>query len=191
MSYVLETAAFTISIAYNVHLNNPFSTYASQMNLADEWISYGEGVFIWLQNLVIMALLCGYARQFAGLVVSTFGFGVFAYWLMHGVSQSTLLLLQWSTVFIGIARYTKRTTSLSFNAARSLKLYQIGAASLLDSCRSSPPFCRQPVRERRERSLTTRYTGKSIHDDAGSQRCIYLDWVRCECKWSTSVVVDQ
>jgi mannose-P-dolichol utilization defect 1 len=50
VGYILETIAYIITLAYNVRLRFPFSTY-------------GETAFIAVQNLAILALILHYARK--------------------------------------------------------------------------------------------------------------------------------
>ncbi|KAI8818976.1 uncharacterized protein EV422DRAFT_536138 [Fimicolochytrium jonesii] len=54
-SYLLETAAYTISLAYNWRNGYPFGTY-------------GEMAFINIQNLVILGLILVYSRNLFGLL---------------------------------------------------------------------------------------------------------------------------
>ncbi|KAI8059846.1 hypothetical protein BC940DRAFT_313094 [Gongronella butleri] len=50
LSYVIETLAYTITLAYNMRQHNPFSTF-------------GEIMFITLQNLIIAGLILAYGKQ--------------------------------------------------------------------------------------------------------------------------------
>ncbi len=56
LAYVLETLAASINFAYNFRLGNPFSTY-------------GETLFMTLQNIVIMMLLGLYRKETMRLVL--------------------------------------------------------------------------------------------------------------------------
>ncbi|ORX58275.1 mannose-P-dolichol utilization defect 1 protein [Hesseltinella vesiculosa] len=49
-SYIIETLAYTITLAYNIRQHNPFSTF-------------GEIMFITLQNLVIIGLIASYGKE--------------------------------------------------------------------------------------------------------------------------------
>ncbi|KAG0251836.1 hypothetical protein DFQ27_008496 [Actinomortierella ambigua] len=62
-SYMLETLASVISLAYNVRQNNPLSTY-------------GETFFVTIQNLIILGLMMLYSkRQLSGfIIISSFLF---------------------------------------------------------------------------------------------------------------------
>ncbi|KAF9977581.1 hypothetical protein BGZ73_005564 [Actinomortierella ambigua] len=62
-SYVLETLASVISLAYNIRQGNPLTTY-------------GETFFVTIQNLIILALMMVYSRrQLTGfMVISSFLF---------------------------------------------------------------------------------------------------------------------
>jgi uncharacterized protein with PQ loop repeat len=92
LSNVLETLAIVISLAYNYRLGNPFSTY-------------GEGAFIFVQNIVIMLLITLYNRNTVGSLLVLLGFYVIGYSLRSQdiVSQALLNTLQISTIFIGIS----------------------------------------------------------------------------------------
>ncbi|KAJ3261221.1 hypothetical protein HK103_006530 [Boothiomyces macroporosus] len=91
MSILLESIAIAISLAYNFRLGNPFSTY-------------GEGCFIMIQNVIIIALILSHNRNYPvsfGLSVAGYAF---AYSLLHEhiVSASLINTLQYGTIFIGI-----------------------------------------------------------------------------------------
>ncbi|KAG0348923.1 hypothetical protein BG004_003640 [Podila humilis] len=103
-SYVLETLACVISLAYNVRQNNPLSTY-------------GETFFVTFQNLIILALMLYYSGKSAQAVVVLCGFMVFGNVLIRTsdltlidggvattalVSQSAMALLQASTIPINL-----------------------------------------------------------------------------------------
>jgi len=91
-SYLLETMAFTIGLAYNVRQANPFSTY-------------GEGVFITIQNVIILALILYYGGSKLGLVIFLLGYSALAWSLFDVaiISKDLLLFLQGTTIFIGVA----------------------------------------------------------------------------------------
>ncbi|KAI8333714.1 hypothetical protein BC941DRAFT_434270 [Chlamydoabsidia padenii] len=50
LSYLIETLSYTITLAYNIRQDNPFSTF-------------GEILFITLQNLIIASLILSYSKQ--------------------------------------------------------------------------------------------------------------------------------
>lgn len=54
-SYLLETASYCISLAYNVRKEFPFSTY-------------GETAFLTVQNILITLMILGYSRSFPQLL---------------------------------------------------------------------------------------------------------------------------
>ncbi|TPX71791.1 hypothetical protein SpCBS45565_g00956 [Spizellomyces sp. 'palustris'] len=91
-SYLLETAAYTISLAYNARSGNPFSTY-------------GEMGFITVQNVVILFLILAYGKNILGLVSFLVVFAATSIALFDPsmVSVDLLTTLQWSTVLIGVA----------------------------------------------------------------------------------------
>jgi uncharacterized protein with PQ loop repeat len=86
-STVLENVAILISLVYNYRLQNPFTTY-------------GEGCFIFIQNLMILLLMSIYGQknQVFGVFLV---FGLVGYTLYHA-SPSLLAMVQASTIFIGI-----------------------------------------------------------------------------------------
>ncbi|KAF9320521.1 hypothetical protein BG006_002777 [Podila minutissima] len=103
-SYVLETLACVISLAYNVRQQNPLSTY-------------GETFFVTFQNLVILALMLYYSSKSAQAAVVLSAFMVLGNVLIRTseftqvdgtvvttalVSQSALALLQASTIPINL-----------------------------------------------------------------------------------------
>ncbi|KAI8588169.1 hypothetical protein BDZ88DRAFT_397678 [Geranomyces variabilis] len=92
LSYLLETAAYTISLAYNYRSGNPFSTY-------------GEMGFITLQNLIILFLILTYSKRVGGLLAFLVAFGASSISLFNPelVSADLLRTLQWATVLIGVA----------------------------------------------------------------------------------------
>ncbi|SAM08571.1 hypothetical protein [Absidia glauca] len=50
LSYLIESLSYTITLAYNVRQDNPFSTY-------------GEILFITFQNMIIASLILSYSKQ--------------------------------------------------------------------------------------------------------------------------------
>ncbi|KAJ3159979.1 hypothetical protein HDU86_001244 [Geranomyces michiganensis] len=92
LSYLLETAAYTISLAYNYRSGNPFSTY-------------GEMGFITCQNLIILFLILTYSKNVFGLLAFLVAFGASSIALFNPdlVSADHLRTLQWATVLIGVA----------------------------------------------------------------------------------------
>jgi len=92
LSYLLETSAFLVSLAYNVRQGFPFSTY-------------GEGVFILVQNVVICVLVLGYAGRQGAAALFVAGLAVAAgSLLVEGVVDGKVLsLLQIGAGMLGLA----------------------------------------------------------------------------------------
>ncbi|KAJ3412995.1 hypothetical protein HDV05_008646 [Chytridiales sp. JEL 0842] len=92
VSYLLETFALAVGLAYNFRSGNPFSTY-------------GETAFITAQNVIIMMLILSYSKSYAMLLVILAAVAGGAYSLISPeiVNESLLSTLQWSTIFIGAA----------------------------------------------------------------------------------------
>lgn len=90
LAVYLETISIFINLTYNFRLKNPFSTY-------------GEGAFITVQNVVIMALIFGYSRNVSllGLIALA---AAFAYALTDPLLVPKQLLdsLQVGTIFIAV-----------------------------------------------------------------------------------------
>ena len=66
LSYLLETSAFLIGLAYNVRQQFPFSTY-------------GENAFMAIQNVVISVLVLNYSGKSAGAAVFVAGLAAAGY----------------------------------------------------------------------------------------------------------------
>lgn len=64
ISYLMETLATSVTFAYNLRAGNPFTTY-------------GETLFITLQNLLIVLLLGVYRQQFMQLILVIAVYSVF------------------------------------------------------------------------------------------------------------------
>lgn len=90
-SYILETTAFLITLGYNLRQAFPFSTY-------------GETVFIAVQNIVITLLVLRYSKQngLAALLVGALGIGLYALFSSSGMSFQTLQFLQTMTIPIAL-----------------------------------------------------------------------------------------
>ncbi|KAJ1568148.1 hypothetical protein HK405_003485 [Cladochytrium tenue] len=91
-AYLLESFAFTVSVAYNLRRGNPFSTF-------------GENVFLTIQNYVILALMFYYARNAVGFALSAAFFAAFLYAALDAslVPESALVTLVWSAIAVGSA----------------------------------------------------------------------------------------
>lgn len=92
LSYALETAGYTISLAYNVRQGFPFSTY-------------GETAFVMVQNVIIAILvlrLSGKSAEAAGFVASLAVLGA-ALFREEIVGGSLLSVLQVAAGLLGVA----------------------------------------------------------------------------------------
>ncbi|KAF7725574.1 hypothetical protein EC973_009529 [Apophysomyces ossiformis] len=69
-SYLLETLSYAITLAYNLRQGNPFSTF-------------GEVLFIMLQNVAIMLLILFYGRQYRAMFFTLFNFAGFLHCLCN------------------------------------------------------------------------------------------------------------
>lgn len=92
LSYLLETASFVITLAYNARSGNPFSTY-------------GESALIAVQNVAIASLVLNYSGQKAGAAVFVAGVAGALYALFtEGVVDGALLSkLQAGAGVLGVA----------------------------------------------------------------------------------------
>jgi mannose-P-dolichol utilization defect protein 1 len=92
LSYALETVAYLITLSYNVRMNNPFSTY-------------GENIFIAVQNIAIATLVLHYGGKGAGAAafVAVLGAGLYALFSEDIVDMKTMAMLQAAAGVIGVA----------------------------------------------------------------------------------------
>jgi len=92
LSYLLETSAYLISLAYNVRQEFPFSTY-------------GETGLIMVQNVVIAVLVLHYSGKAsaAGLFVAALATGAFTLFSKNIVDMKTLGYLQAGAGALGVA----------------------------------------------------------------------------------------
>jgi mannose-P-dolichol utilization defect protein 1 len=92
LSYLLETAAYLITLAYNARMGNPFSTY-------------GESALIAAQNVAIASLVLHYGGKSAGAAVFVAGLAAGVYALFNGdvVDMKTLSMLQAGAGVLGVA----------------------------------------------------------------------------------------
>ncbi|ORX90443.1 monosaccharide-P-dolichol utilization protein [Basidiobolus meristosporus CBS 931.73] len=81
-SYILETFAYLVTLAYNLRAGNPFSTF-------------GESFFITIQDIIILALILFYGRQTMGsvLAVVTCAVAFYALYDPSLVSESQISIL--------------------------------------------------------------------------------------------------
>ena len=90
-AYALETAAYTVTLAYNVRSGNPFSTY-------------GEMALLAVQNVVIALLVLAYSGKGAGAalfaaVLASAGYALFR---EDVVSKEVLVMAQAATFPLGL-----------------------------------------------------------------------------------------
>ncbi|KAI9019804.1 hypothetical protein DFJ74DRAFT_674471 [Hyaloraphidium curvatum] len=117
-SYLLETLSFTISLIYNVRNANPFTTY-------------GEQLFITLQNVAILCLILHYNRQLPQLAVTLALYFLGARYLYASVPMSYLPAIQSSTILIGIAsRLPQLYTNLQNKSTGQLSIVTVGLQAL-------------------------------------------------------------
>ena len=95
-----------------------------------KWARYEEVGFILLQNLIIMSILCSYAKSAFKAISNLIAFSAFGYCLMYYASDQMLLSLQWSNVFIGIARWVSFLISSHSNVSPPSKIPQIVTNSM-------------------------------------------------------------
>jgi len=86
-SFWLQVVGFTITLAYNYNLAFPFSTY-------------GESLFILIQDVFLVVLLYHYRRRInLNFYLALFIYSIFAYSVLSGlVGLSVLQLLQAATI---------------------------------------------------------------------------------------------
>jgi mannose-P-dolichol utilization defect protein 1 len=91
-SYVLETAAYLITLAYNARQGNPFSTY-------------GENAFIAAQNVAIAALVLHFTNKSAGAAafVALVAGGVYALFNEGLIDSKNMVVLQGAAGILGVA----------------------------------------------------------------------------------------
>ncbi|CAG8500590.1 8583_t:CDS:1 [Ambispora gerdemannii] len=91
-SYVLETIAYAVGLAYNFRQGNPFSTY-------------GESFFLTIQNIIILLLILKYRGQADRLVVAGLSIVVMSYALNSSslINDSLLAFLQACSIPLSLA----------------------------------------------------------------------------------------
>jgi mannose-P-dolichol utilization defect protein 1 len=92
LSYLLETSAYLISLAYNVRQGFPFSTY-------------GETGLIMAQNVVISVLVLNYSGRasIAAVFVAALATSAFTLFSKDLIDMNTLKLLQGGAGVLGVA----------------------------------------------------------------------------------------
>jgi mannose-P-dolichol utilization defect protein 1 len=92
LSYLLETASFLITLAYNARQGNPFSTY-------------GESALIAAQNVAIASLVLHYGGKSAGAAVFVAGLAAagFALFKEGLIDANTMSMLQAGAGVLGVA----------------------------------------------------------------------------------------
>ncbi|CAG8552586.1 7638_t:CDS:1 [Ambispora leptoticha] len=91
-SYVLETIAYAVGLAYNFRQGNPFSTY-------------GENLFLTIQDIIILLLILNYRGQKDHLVVAILSIVGMSYALGSPslINESFLAILQTCTIPLSLA----------------------------------------------------------------------------------------
>jgi len=125
-SYILETIAYGISLAYNVRQRFPISTY-------------GETAFILVQNLCIMVLVFVYGRKLGlgGAILIAIGAMLYALFSRNVVSFSQLAYLQALTIPLGLVAKVPQivqnyqNSSTGQLSAFTVMNYLIGSAARL------------------------------------------------------------
>lgn len=120
LSYVLETTAYLITLAYNARQGNPFSTY-------------GETALIAAQNVAIASLVLHYGGKSAGAAafVAVLASGLYALFNEQLVDAKTLTTLQGAAGVIGVAsKLPQIYTIWSEGSTGQLSVF---AVSLIDS----------------------------------------------------------
>jgi mannose-P-dolichol utilization defect protein 1 len=92
LSYLLETGAYLVTLAYNIRMGNPFSTF-------------GENAFIAAQNVAITSLVLHYSKQTAGAVVFVAGLAASLYAMFNKelVDMNMMGMLQAGAGVMGVA----------------------------------------------------------------------------------------
>ena len=92
LAYALETSSYLISLAYSARMGFPFSTY-------------GETVFIAIQNVAIAALILQYSGKGAAAAAFVAGLAAAAYSLFNPtiIDMKTMGLLQAGAGALGLA----------------------------------------------------------------------------------------
>lgn len=117
-SYLLETISFTISLIYNVRNANPFTTY-------------GEQLFITIQNVIILALILSYNGKLPQLALTLILYFAAANALYSSVPASYLPAIQSSTILIGIAsRVPQLYTNIANKSTGQLSVVTVGLQAL-------------------------------------------------------------
>jgi mannose-P-dolichol utilization defect protein 1 len=92
LSYLLETAGYLITLAYNARMENPFSTY-------------GETALIASQNVAIASLVLHYGGKSAGAAafVAILAAGIYAMFNPELVDMKAMAMLQAAAGVLGVA----------------------------------------------------------------------------------------
>jgi mannose-P-dolichol utilization defect protein 1 len=120
-SYLLETSAYLISLAYNIRSGFPFSTY-------------GETGFILVQNVVIAALVLVYSGKSAGVAAWVAGLASAGAALLRPdiVDQKLLNGLQAGAGFLGVASKVPQIGTVFANGGTGqLSAFTVGFSFLL------------------------------------------------------------
>ncbi|KAG0171833.1 hypothetical protein DFQ28_008588 [Apophysomyces sp. BC1034] len=104
-SFLLETASYGITLAYNLRQGNPFSTY-------------GEVLFMAIQNVIITLLILFYAKRHAAVLLTGVSMTIMMYcllgmlpsWAMSSLYAATIPLILASKVPQIYANHINRST---------------------------------------------------------------------------------
>ncbi|KAJ3143854.1 hypothetical protein HK101_003008 [Irineochytrium annulatum] len=125
MSYILETLALMIGLAYNVRGGNPFSTY-------------GETAFITIQNVIISLLILVYNKSYLGMLLFLVNFSGVLYALFTEtiVTHEILLTLQWLSIVAGtVSKVPQIFTNFSTGSTGQLSFITMALQSLGSAAR--------------------------------------------------------
>jgi len=116
-SYVLETMASSIFVAYNMRNENPFSTF-------------GESAFINIQNLIIMLLICLFKSRYYGMAIVVLMWGTTNALLVSNEVLSDYALEIMSGAVIPLSLFSKLPQILAIiktGHVRNLSSLTVGA----------------------------------------------------------------
>jgi mannose-P-dolichol utilization defect protein 1 len=124
LSYLLETTAYLVSLAYNVRSGFPFSTF-------------GETALIMAQNVVIAVLVLRYSGQAAAAAVFVAALAVAGAALFsdHAVDMKTLSYLQAGAGVLGVASKVPQIAAV----------WQAGSTGQLSAFAVRPPSASFPA----------------------------------------------
>lgn len=153
LSYLLETSAYLISLAYNARNGFPFSTF-------------GETALIAVQNVAIAALVLHFGGRTAGAAGFVAGLAAAGYALFNGdaVSMKTLSLLQAGAGVLGVASKAPQIWTVWKQGGTG----QLSAFAVCSARRAASVICKT------KRGANMLYRSSTISwapSHASSQRC--------------------